>query len=1681
MDSEVPTDSHVAMSPEQKRLIAILEYLVSWDKLTRTPISDVEGYGSGVLLYQAGIDGLPGINTNVAHGGEDVWLEVSRLQRVKPPLAPEQLKDWLRLSEDPNTAPILRDSIPMPSDDPEGEPVLLKPSPDIQRLFADYRDRTWAEWSKSEKPRRQTISLYEKLFHLQQRMETESAETPLEFVWGMGMVLWKKSGLTIRHPLITQQVEFLPLEGDMTLRVRPTTREALIEADPFLPLELPELASFERTSRETLRTGELVPSPFETTIVSAIARAAAERFDTSGAFLPEDPAYVVGSLPSPSVELKVTDSWVLFDRRRSSGFLVQDLRKLQEAIDNKGVPEGAPQHLVRDPSGEVPVPPDVQYRGLSSDSTSEAAETRELYFPKPFNNEQVEIIRRLDSMPGVVVQGPPGTGKTHTIGNVICHYLAQGKRILVTSKGEAALAVVRQQIPEEIRHLTVGLLTNEREGIAQLENAINHINSRLLTLRESDLNREIAELGDQIEGLHRKISAIDSRLKEWARKNTTASPDSIGALPPEELAKWVAEKEDLHGWFPDELNDDGLFNALMRDEDLVAIASARKQLKDRIEYLGLELPVTPPLLTAAEIVSMHGLLAEKSDLDGKIADGGLPRFPAEGGSLVESARTLLGEIREHCRLIRACEEKWLGQLRDLYRKRHLSGQSAPVADAMDALRTEVESVSQRLEPFVATSIEFDEEWHTDTLLIRALERVSAGARPFSFLQMGVSVTRQRFTKIRVNGSSPSSREDWKSVLEYLKIHQKSRELVSRWNKLCGEIDAPAVTGNSTQVVKELIQHAQASNDALLLGVNYDLTFVSRVQRVFPNIDQGQIRHELTFLEMLERALQAQLRRLDLSTALRDLGKFKSRLQLLPGSLFSRMLEWLDSRLGDHSVPAASIEREWLALLDELVGIERDLPLLETVSRVTAEIERCGAPFWAGRLRCEPAEGEEDPWAPISWREAWLWSRRRGYLQKIDGRADVLRQARERRDAEKALQRSYENVVEKRTWSRLVVSLKSNDIVKRAITAYLQAIRGMTKSGKGKRDARLRQDAREAMGSACGGVPCWIMPHWRIAEALPPILGDFDLVIIDEASQSDAWAIPALLRGKQVLIVGDDKQVGPPVSFLREEQANQLIDRLKVNDVPSDICRNLHPSQSIYDLGELIFSGQTIRLREHFRCAEPIIEFSNKLCYNREIRCVRVPGAEERLVPTLVDVHVRTGRRLPNKKINLPEADAIIAEIQNLIGDPDFGKRSIGVVSLLGAEQARHIMDKLIDEIGEDAYLKHRIRCGDARTFQGSEADVIFLSAVDDAESGGVMTENKIDNVRRINVAVSRARDRLYFYHSFAREDLSGVDLRARLLDHFRSPLPSLQDAPGGDVFESPFERAMFDELVRRGYRVLPQVRAGNHRIDLVVEGHEGRRLAVECDGDRYHGPDKWMEDIGRQRVLERAGWKFWRCWGSSFYANRDACLEDLVLALEAEGIEPIGGTAVDASGLVEFLEVVEDNEIRRVDAPSSPPDDGSPGPSEHGDVENKVQAPAPAQSGGGSEDEDPDEEPNQDEDVDETRPGQSGSKQEGDSGDDQRDGVGEDLTPASLDTRPISVGDQFHYRIHENGRTREFTLTLSEQSTNLGRGIIDVNSDFGRLFLGRSIGDRFSASSYQPELEYEILRRFPGEATNDGP
>jgi very-short-patch-repair endonuclease len=199
-------------------------------------------------------------------------------------------------------------------------------------------------------------------------------------------------------------------------------------------------------------------------------------------------------------------------------------------------------------------------------------------------------------------------------------------------------------------------------------------------------------------------------------------------------------------------------------------------------------------------------------------------------------------------------------------------------------------------------------------------------------------------------------------------------------------------------------------------------------------------------------------------------------------------------------------------------------------------------------------------------------------------------------------------------------------------------------------------------------------------------------------------------------------------------------------------------------------------------------------------------------------------------------------------------------------------------------------CGNASTFQGQERDIVFLSMVACPKTARSQTTRMTE--QRFNVAMSRARDRIYLVRSVTSSMLALKDLKVTILEHFRNPMGDAavpQPTDVLDLCDSPFEREVGARLLELGYRLRPQVQVGGYRIDFVVEGSGDRRLAIELDGDSYHGPDKWVSDLYRQRALERMGWKFWRCWGSHWRADAHGCFQDLLTTLSQRGIDPIGG------------------------------------------------------------------------------------------------------------------------------------------------------------------------------------------------
>jgi len=556
--------------------------------------------------------------------------------------------------------------------------------------------------------------------------------------------------------------------------------------------------------------------------------------------------------------------------------------------------------------------------------------------------------------------------------------------------------------------------------------------------------------------------------------------------------------------------------------------------------------------------------------------------------------------------------------------------------------------------------------------------------------------------------------------------------------------------------------------------------------------------------------------------------------------------------------------------------------LAKIKDSAARIELAGAPKLASRIRSQPIEmSGEDAVFPVTWRQAWNWARIRTYLDSIEARYELLALSARRRDLEGGLSRLYKDLVSRSAW--LATKRNATPKVLQALAGYATAIRRIGQ-GTGPNATRYRRDAREAMLDAAGAVPCWIMSHARISEAMPPDIGNFDLVIVDEASQSDLWALPAILRGKKILVVGDDKQVSPDGSFI----SGQKIQALKVRYLSGQpYGTEMTPEKSLYDLAARVFAAEQVMLREHFRCVPPIIAYANRLFYKGGIQPLRIPKASERIEPPLVDIYVTDGFRDKHDH-NDYEAHAIAEEISAILKNETFSGRTMGVVSLLGMDQAKHI-DSIVRQRCDAAELLHRkFECGEARTFQGSERDIMFLSMVADSKNCHALSGLKFD--QPFNVAASRARDRMYLVRSVKTADLSDKDLRLTLLNHFNQPMVTDKEEAIVliDQCESGFEREVFSILASRGYRVMPQVKTGAYRIDMVVEGAGDNRLAIELDGDEYHGPDRWPHDMNRQRVLERAGWVFWRCFASTWSLRKDDVLQELLERLTALGIEQTG-------------------------------------------------------------------------------------------------------------------------------------------------------------------------------------------------
>lgn len=1347
---------------------------------------------------------------------------------------------------------------------------------DFEGVSADFDSwyPTWTEWAVSDAADASARKLYGHLFSAMERVANHS--DVFELVVGLTCLTWTpESHQPVRRHLFTApiRIEVDDDNGALTI-VQDAPSELTLELDMLEPRII---SNADKVDEIRTLAAEFGSHLFDREHIGALSRRLVHRLDADAEYEDEVEA------PIRTSTARAAFAPAIILRRRSQRGIVEIYDRIVEHLKTTN----------EVPDGIIPLVDPNHSPAPSPDGSPGAVVSRgsEVYLPMPVNEKQLQVIKHVDAYAQTLVQGPPGTGKTHTAAALVSHLLAQGKRILITAQTDQALKEVRDKLPEQIRPLAVSVVGQSRSDMADLRVAVERISVNASEYDPQASARSMKALESEIDVLHRQRSSFYSELLR-ARElevKPMRNGDTEGTLASIALQHGVAESR--FGWIRDYGKFDSkapapLSNAeavewmnLNADQDPLA-----NELEARQRLVALDELPTPDVFGALVYSEDEARAANARFL--KVSDdAALEPVAALGDADQSDLQARMHDVATTAAELEGRKEEWLADaLRDVRtgRSSAWNGRATEIARRL----TDVSRLIAELGPTTTVSLVGNEKPVLRALALNLLAYLEAGGavkvlpngspKVGAFANKAVKASDALFSNVQVNGLPPASVGDIQLFLRWLEAEAHLDALDRLWPSS--------------------------------IAIPVEDTFVERMQ--WHQTELEQLRKVLQLGEQLDDHTQW-LRERDIPTPTWDdlaaVRRYSTIVDAVAASeaftgatapLADLMKSLRATQRSENASPVAGLLLEAASNRDsaQYAMHYRRLAHLHDVSlRLTHRDEA------SARLRSAlPVFFEEvsSTTSFESWRErmaefadAWKWATTGAWILEQDSTDSNVLQ-RKISLSDDAIQRKVEALAVERAWGKAVSSERLDGSSRAALTQYAQLVQRLGK-GTGKYADARRREIRDAMDRCRYSVPVWIMPIYRISEQLRITPNMFDVVLVDEASQAGLDATFLQFLAPRIVVIGDDKQVSPSAVGVDQQTLRDLAQQHIGGD--KYIASWQDPQRSLFDEAKMRFGG-LITLTEHRRCVPEIIGFSNRIAYEPDgIRLipVRQYGADrlDPVVPVKVPDGYESGRTNPS------EADAIVEQIVNCIADKRYDGMTFGIISLLGSEQAKHIGGLLLDRIGPEEWFKRDLRSGDAPDFQGSERDVMFLSLVKAPAPGqrmGALTQDMY--VQRFNVAASRAKDQLWVFHSVDLSELGNPeDMRFQLLDYCYGVVnrranddervgkvavsESLPVAP----FDSLFEQRVFNRIYDRGFSVIPQYDVNGYRLDLVVVGGKAR-LAIECDGDHWHGPEAFERDLARQRDLERSGWNFFRIRESSFYADPQRALEKLWILLEDMGI-----------------------------------------------------------------------------------------------------------------------------------------------------------------------------------------------------
>ena len=1460
---------------------------------------------------------------------ERVFRYLQEMHRVRtPPIVSLEDREWtLRLSSLPRSPHVQtdygfgRDGDPAPDDDPCGGVILkvgrpkesecpepsvviknwLKPGwdrvdadPDaiVKKTlkgvsFSDAEERVdafdeWLSrkrtWEGGERHVVEALSVFSDLFDLRSRFDRESEKYQLFLA--DGILVLDQPGGPVRHPVLIQRVELL---------FNPAVPEfVIIDSEENPEIYVPLLRHVGLDGKAIQYVTDAVGCehfhPLAGEPTSRFLKDFVQRFWTNGEFLEQEE-----------------------DAANASGPYLYRQPHLYLGSRNQGLAENIERYVEALPGfSELPESL-LRVVGLESGRDTRRAEDEapiDLLLTKPANPEQEQVIRRVEETGAVLVQGPPGTGKSHTIANLIGHFLAQDKSILVTSHASKALRVVREQLAKPLRPLCVSVLRSDEESTKQLEESITGIINYLASTREEKLNKEIEQLTERRTKLKAQRDELWADLVNAVKGEYQEFDIQGERIAPSDAARRVAAAAGQHEWISGPLPEDA--DLPLSREEVEELYSLNSALTPEEEAL-LQGPL-PSLETFPSSKQFASLYDDLASLEKTRIEAG-EEFWLHDEQDPESLPEFLQQMKAAVAPLQR-DEEWAFDCLEAGRKGGERKESwLELARLIENCCEEIperEPLTLEHGPEVGSARPLDERIATCQAVIGHLE---SGKRLGRLSTLMKPEWKDLIQSSRVESRAPKTLTHFRAILHHLEIRVLRDRLTQRWDRQMAPLGAPTSRELGRRPERKVKAYAEEINRALGWYAEVWSPCEARIQEVGldwrrlmqAKANDSQVSSELLrarelVLNELEPLIESRQRYLQWKTLsdrkqgwLGCLDEFSRKDAIHP--LIKRLRSGI--KQGNYDTYCEAWQK-----LEELIQLqpkfERRCELLERLEAV--------AELWAVAIR-ERREPHHEGRIPGDLDEAWRyrqWEQRLNRQTKLD-----LDRLQEKLDSvTETLLEVSASYVEKKAW---LAQLKRTGLEQQqALTGWLGLHKKIGKGG-GKHVARLKEEAKRTLVECRSAVPVWIMPLSRVTECFDLATTRFDVVLLDEASQSDVLGLVALAIGREVVVVGDHEQVSPYAVGQSTDRVHALIDEI-LTDIPN---KQLYDGKtSVYDLARQSFGG-TIRLLEHFRCVPDIIQFSNQLCYGGEIRPLR-EASSSRITPHLVAHHVKGGTE--SNGINRNEALEVASLVSAVCKIEEYEGCTIGVICMLGTDQALYIDSVLSKRLSVSEYQQRRILCGNASQFQGDERDIIFLSIVSSPSDAPLFLRQR-DDVRKVfNVAASRARDQLWVVHSLnPGRDLKSGDLRLRLISHAEDP-STLRPEVDRDrkKFRSELEKEVFNDLSQAGYRMTQQYMVGECVIDLVVEGENGNRIAIQCDGDRSQMMESVEQEMARQLMLRRLGWDFVRVRGSEFFQNRDKVMKKLQRRLRELAIAPIGPEAEPVAASQES-EPLHETVIRRAE------------------------------------------------------------------------------------------------------------------------------------------------------------------------